>query len=229
MADAPVPEDEDAAQELARLSDREVPAALNELGQKHQFVNDVIQWCESSYSSGDKNAVMDQTKEYLVDALETVARDVEETSAKLVRALALQADAVDHLALDLDVVKERLAVAKEQNAQARLDAFRPPAPARAPRKPTSAQASEKARTYGGVRAGTVVGAPPPLGMERHSAFSSAVRSTMFTVFYEAQRRVAWCAWAAPALCARVYRAAPICSSELFWVQAPWRPHEAQST
>jgi len=136
MADAPVPEDEDAAQELARLSDREVPAALNELGQKHQFVNDVIQWCESSYSSGDKNAVMDQTKEYLVDALETVARDVEETSAKLVRALALQADAVDHLALDLDVVKERLAVAKEQNAQARLDAFRPPAPARAPRKPT---------------------------------------------------------------------------------------------
>ena len=60
--------------------------------------------------------VLKQTKEYLVDALEVVAKEVETTSAKLIRFLSLQNDAVEGLGLELDAVRERLALAKAQNA-----------------------------------------------------------------------------------------------------------------
>lgn len=117
------------AEEMKRLAEAEIPAALNELGQKHTFVNDVIQWCESSYQTGNKKEVQAQTQEYVVDALQSVAKDVEATSAKLTRFLRLQSDAVDTLAIDVNIIKERLAVAKAANAEKRLEKFRSPAPA----------------------------------------------------------------------------------------------------
>mmetsp|Transcript_30295 Transcript_30295/g.91046 ORF Transcript_30295/g.91046 Transcript_30295/m.91046 type:complete len:172 (-) Transcript_30295:44-559(-) len=121
--------------EMKALAEEEIPEALEELGQKHTYVNDVIQWCEASYQTGDKNEIQAQTKEYLVDAVETVAKEVEATSAKLLRFLSLQSDAVDGLAIELDVVKERLALAKTQNAQARLQAFRGPKDDGTPSRP----------------------------------------------------------------------------------------------
>ena len=69
--------------------------------------------------------VLKQTKEYLVDALEVVAREVETTSAKLIRFLSLQNDAVEGLGLELDAVRERLALAKAQNASKRMEALCP--------------------------------------------------------------------------------------------------------
>lgn len=121
---------------MTRLAEAEIPGALHELGQKHTFVNDVIQWCESSYVSGNKNEVQAQTKEYVVDALQSVAKDVEDTAAKLTRFLRLQSDSVDSLAIELEVVKERLALAKAANAEARLAKFQKPREpvARAPRR-----------------------------------------------------------------------------------------------
>jgi|MDSX01.1.fsa_nt_gb hypothetical protein len=113
---------------MQRLASTDIPNALHELGQKHTYVNDVIQWCESSYMSGNKKEVQAQTQEYVVDALGSVAKEVEETSAKLAEFLKLQSDSVDTLAIQLDVVKERLAVAKAANAEARLAKFRPTEP-----------------------------------------------------------------------------------------------------
>ena len=65
----------DPAAEALQLASTDIPEALDELGRKHDYVNDVVQWCESSYQSGDKNLVLKQTKEYLVDALEVVAKE----------------------------------------------------------------------------------------------------------------------------------------------------------
>ena len=115
----------DPAAEALQLASTDIPEALDELGRKHDYVNDVVQWCESSYQSGDKNLVLKQTKEYLVDALEVVAKDVESTSAKLIRFLSLQNDAVEGLGLELDAVRERLALAKAQNASKRMEALCP--------------------------------------------------------------------------------------------------------
>lgn len=39
---------------LRRLAKTEIPEALGELGEKHEFVDDVLQWCESSYVTGNK-------------------------------------------------------------------------------------------------------------------------------------------------------------------------------
>lgn len=114
------------AAEARTLAATEIPEALDELGSKHEYVNDVVQWCESSYQSGDKKLVLKQTKEYLVDALEVVAKEVETTAAKLLRFLALQNDAVEGLSLELDAVRERLALAKAQNAAKRLETLCPP-------------------------------------------------------------------------------------------------------
>ena len=123
--DAMPPPPTDPAAEALQLASTEIPEALDELGRKHDYVNDVVQWCESSYQSGDKNLVLKQTKEYLVDALEVVAKEVETTSAKLIRFLSLQNDAVEGLGLELDAVRERLALAKAQNAAKRMEALCP--------------------------------------------------------------------------------------------------------
>ena len=125
VMDAMPPPPTDPAAEALQLASTEIPEALDELGRKHDYVNDVVQWCESSYQSGDKNMVLKQTKEYLVDALEVVAKEVETTSAKLIRFLSLQNDAVEGLGLELDAVRERLALAKAQNAAKRMEALCP--------------------------------------------------------------------------------------------------------
>ena len=133
------------ADQMSNLARTEIPNALNELGQKHTYVNDVIQWCESSYMTGNKKEVQAQTQEYIVDALSSVAKEVEQTSAKLTEFLRLQSDSVDTLAIELDVVKERLAVAKTANAEARLRKFRKPEtrpPKQLPKEPLAEEDRE---------------------------------------------------------------------------------------
>jgi len=83
---------------LASLARSELPEALQELNQKHVYINDVIQWCETSYQTGNKKEVQAQTKEYLVDSLESVAKEVENVADKLSDFLTLQGNALDDLA-----------------------------------------------------------------------------------------------------------------------------------
>lgn len=115
----------EAMRQLARA---DIPERLDELGQKHQHVDEVIAWCESSYVSGNKKEVQAQTKEYIVDALESVTKEVEETSAKLTEFLKLQNEAIDGMTTQLEVIRERLSIAKAQNAETRLAQFRKPVP-----------------------------------------------------------------------------------------------------
>ena len=51
----------------------------------------VIQWCEGSYQTGDKQEVMATTKEYLADALESIAADVGDVAQQLTDFIDLQA------------------------------------------------------------------------------------------------------------------------------------------
>ncbi|KAJ1458427.1 hypothetical protein M885DRAFT_88929 [Pelagophyceae sp. CCMP2097] len=106
-----------AMETLASLARSELPEALQELNQKHVYINDVIQWCETSYQTGNKKA---QTKEYLVDSLESVAKEVENVADKLSDFLTLQGNALDDLGTMLELINEKLDVAKAQNAAVRF-------------------------------------------------------------------------------------------------------------
>lgn len=109
---------------LASLSSVEIPEALEELSQKQEYVNEVMQWCESSYATGNKKQVSSQTKEYIVDALESVSSSIEKSCGKLNEFLVLQNKTIDGMATQLDVVKERLAVLKTLNSERRLEKLR---------------------------------------------------------------------------------------------------------
>ena len=111
---------------MRRLGKTEIPEALSELGTKHEYVNEVIQWCESSYVTGNKSQVQAQTKEYIVDALDNITKEVEATSGKLMEFLADQDAAIEDMTTQLAIVKERLSISKELNAHARLAQFRKP-------------------------------------------------------------------------------------------------------
>jgi len=111
---------------MRSLAKTRLPEALQVLGEKHELVNEVIQWCESSYVSGNKAEVQAQTKEYIVDALDTITKEVEATSSKLMEFLALQDNAIEDMTTQLAILKERLSISKELNAAARLAEFRKP-------------------------------------------------------------------------------------------------------
>mmetsp|Transcript_16376 Transcript_16376/g.21396 ORF Transcript_16376/g.21396 Transcript_16376/m.21396 type:complete len:170 (+) Transcript_16376:65-574(+) len=111
---------------MKNLAQTEIPDALNELGAKHRHIEDIIQWAEASYQTGDKKLVQAQTKEYIVDALDAVTKEIEATSGKLMQFLTMQNEAIDSMTTQLEIVKERLAVAKDNNAFTRLKTFRKP-------------------------------------------------------------------------------------------------------
>ena len=115
--------------ELDELSKVGIPDALEELKKRHLHVNELLQWCESSYQAGNKREVEAQTKEYLVDALEAVASDINVVGTKLNRFLALEADAIGKVADTVADVHRKLDAAKAQNADERLSAFLRPAAA----------------------------------------------------------------------------------------------------
>lgn len=85
-----------------------------------------------------------QLKEYIVDALDSVTKEVEATSVKFAEFLALQDDAVEDMTTQLTVLKERLSISKEQNAATRLADFRKPVEVKA-RQEKIAQLTDEER------------------------------------------------------------------------------------
>ena len=81
--DAMPPAPTDPAAEALQLASTEIPEALDELGRKHDYVNDVVQWCESSYQTGDKNMVLKQTKNISWTRSKSSPRKVETTSGEI--------------------------------------------------------------------------------------------------------------------------------------------------
>lgn len=83
-----------------------------------------MQWCESSFVTGGKTEVSAQTKEYIVDSLESLTRDIESMCDELSKFLQLQNRAIDSATLDLEVVKERLWMCKLKSSEQRITNFR---------------------------------------------------------------------------------------------------------
>ena len=94
--------------------------SLIDLRNKHGYVNQVIQYCETAYLTNDKTEVESQTKEYLTDALGAVVKDIEIITANLTAFLDLQTESLASLAPQLDLAKNKMALSKATHAQARL-------------------------------------------------------------------------------------------------------------
>ena len=63
--------------QMAYFSEHALPTALIDLRNKHGYVSQVIQYCESAYLANDKREIEAQTKEYMADALGAVVKDIE--------------------------------------------------------------------------------------------------------------------------------------------------------
>ena len=70
-----LPSDATPADKMAHYA-RTIPEALSEMDEKQGATQQVIQWCESEYRTGDKRRVMTMTREYLTDALVSITTDV---------------------------------------------------------------------------------------------------------------------------------------------------------
>ncbi|GMI37534.1 hypothetical protein TeGR_g4250 [Tetraparma gracilis] len=110
--------------QLAYFSEHALPTALIDLRNKHGYVNQVIQYCETAYLTNDKAEIEAQTKEYLTDALGAVVKDIELITTNLSAFLDLQAESIASLTPQLDLVKNRIALVKANHAQSRLQRTR---------------------------------------------------------------------------------------------------------
>mmetsp|Transcript_25446 Transcript_25446/g.52921 ORF Transcript_25446/g.52921 Transcript_25446/m.52921 type:complete len:179 (-) Transcript_25446:33-569(-) len=110
--------------QMAYYSEHALPTALIDLRNKHGYVSQVIQYCETAYLANDKREIEAQTKEYMADALGAVVKDIELITSNLTAFLDLQLDAIDSLNPQLDLVKNRIALVKAQHAQSRLQRTR---------------------------------------------------------------------------------------------------------
>jgi len=110
--------------QLAYFSEHALPTALIDLRNKHGYVNQVIQYCETAYLTNDKTEIEAQTKEYLTDALGAVVKDIELITTNLTAFLDLQTEAITSLTPQLDLVKNRIALVKANHAQMRLQRTR---------------------------------------------------------------------------------------------------------
>jgi len=116
--------DETPESQMAYFSEHAIPTALIDLRNKHGYVNQVIQYCETAYLTQDKQEIENQTKDYLSDALGAVVKDIELITSNLTGFLDVQMNALDSLAPQLDLVKNRIAQTKASHAQHRLTVTR---------------------------------------------------------------------------------------------------------
>ena len=89
------------------------------MDEKQGATQQVIQWCESEYRTGDKRRVMTMTREYLTDALVSITTDVGSIAHQITASLDAQ---VKHFGVD-----QRRALSPDRPSPAP----RPPLPPRA--------------------------------------------------------------------------------------------------
>ena len=113
-----LPSDATPADKMAHYA-RTIPEALSEMDEKQGATQQVIQWCESEYRTGDKRRVMTMTREYLTDALVSITTDVGSIAHQITASLDAQ---VKHFGVD-----QRRALSPDRPSPAP----RPPLPPRA--------------------------------------------------------------------------------------------------
>ncbi|CBJ27349.1 conserved unknown protein [Ectocarpus siliculosus] len=99
-----------------------IQLALDALKEKKGSVDQVVDYCESSYlePGANKREVWLRTEEYLKDALGSVVADIEDMAINLLTFVNAQAEAVEKVTSDVVIAKTRLNRAREQSAATRL-------------------------------------------------------------------------------------------------------------
>ncbi|CAM9535281.1 unnamed protein product [Ectocarpus sp. 6 AP-2014] len=99
-----------------------IQLALDALKEKKGSVDQVVDYCESSYlePGANKREVWLRTEEYLKDALGSVVIDIEDMAINLLTFVNAQAEAVEKVTSDVVIAKTRLNRAREQSAATRL-------------------------------------------------------------------------------------------------------------
>lgn len=102
------------AAEMRRHTEDVIPAALETLAGKREYLSSVISYCEEAYgraaTDSARSAVRLQVHEYLVDALGAIAGDVEAAASGLSELVAVETQAVGRLASRLDQLRSRIGV-----------------------------------------------------------------------------------------------------------------------
>ena len=92
------------------LSETVLPEALNALASRHESLDKVVAYLEGSYLAAthkdlDRSPIEAEAREYLANALMSVASDVDKISASLDELLTCQASAVDTLAHQVSMLQ----------------------------------------------------------------------------------------------------------------------------
>lgn len=102
-----------------------IAQAIVGLNERHEHLTDALTWFEGQYvKDPSKDRIEIETKEYLIDALNTVATDVQTISQNLDQFLELQNEAVEGLSTSLQSANSRLRMLKEQHGAARFAVMR---------------------------------------------------------------------------------------------------------
>jgi len=100
--------------QMAVLSAK-IPSSLVTLRDRTKYVANVVEYCGSAYTNpaSDKGSIKAAAQDYLSDALQAIAADVEENASNLDRMMALQAREAEALAAKLEALMLRLQLASE--------------------------------------------------------------------------------------------------------------------
>uniref|UniRef100_A0A7S2S8L7 Uncharacterized protein n=2 Tax=Rhizochromulina marina TaxID=1034831 RepID=A0A7S2S8L7_9STRA len=118
--------DKPLLEQMSELTKSKLPGSISQLQGRYQYVQNVIQYCEQAYPTGDKGQISVQAEGYLTDALEAIATDVKENADALGMLMELQMQEVDQLAAKLKHVKFQLSLVKETHATSELNKLRAP-------------------------------------------------------------------------------------------------------
>jgi hypothetical protein len=98
--------------QMAVLSAK-IPSSLVTLRDRTKYVANVVEYCNNAYTNPDKGSIKAAAQDYLSDALQAIAADVEENASNLDRMMALQAREAEALAAKLEALMLRLQLASE--------------------------------------------------------------------------------------------------------------------
>lgn len=105
-----------------------LPNSLKNISENSKNLTPVIEYLEQSYLRADSQQAKDDVEKeaqgYLVDALKTVVGDISTTARNLEQFVELQVDAVDGLSTQVDLLKTKMALYKEQHGSEKFHGYR---------------------------------------------------------------------------------------------------------
>lgn len=107
-----------------------LPNSIKNIAENSKNLTPVIEYLEQAYLTAPDQQAQDdvetQAKTYLVDALTTVVGDINSIADNMDHFVSLQADAVDSLGTQMDLLRTKMKLYKEQHGTKKLDSYRDP-------------------------------------------------------------------------------------------------------